>query len=90
VKKKPISQNKFEVIASRVMQCGVREEIKVRRQEVVEKVKCFRYWRIGHYKWECPNIEEERRRYKKIAVYVAMLQKAQQKRRLVHPTWKKV
>ena len=90
VKKKPISQNKFEVIASRVMQCGVREEIKVRRQEVVEKVKCFRYWRIGHYKWECPNIEEERRRYKKIAVYVAMLQKAQQKRRPVHPTWKKV
>jgi len=31
-KRKPIPQNKFEVIASRVMQCGVREEVSVRRQ----------------------------------------------------------
>jgi len=29
---------------------------------MVEKVKCFRCWGIGHYKWECPNIEVERRR----------------------------
>ena len=43
VKGKPISQNKFEVIASRVMQCRVREEVKVRRQEMVEEVKYFRY-----------------------------------------------
>jgi len=29
-KGKPISQNKFEVLASRVMQCRVREEVEVR------------------------------------------------------------
>jgi len=50
VKGKPISQNKFEVIASRMMQCGVREEIKVRKQEMVEEVKCFRCWGVEHYK----------------------------------------
>jgi len=42
VKGKPISQNKFEVIVGRVMQYRVREQIKVRRQEVMEKVKCFK------------------------------------------------
>ena len=42
-KGKLISQNKFEVIASRVIQCKVREKIKIRRQEVIEEVKCFRY-----------------------------------------------
>ena len=31
-------QNRFEVLASRVMRCGLRGEVKVRRQEVVEKV----------------------------------------------------
>jgi len=56
-KKKSVSQNKFEVIASRVMQCGVREEIKVRRQETMEEVRCFRCWGIGHLKWKCPNIK---------------------------------
>ena len=61
VKGKPISQNKFEMIASRVMQYRVREEVKVRRQETVEEVRCFRCWGIGHYKWECPNIEVERK-----------------------------
>jgi len=30
-KGKPVPQNRFEVIASKVMQCGVREEAKVRR-----------------------------------------------------------
>ena len=46
-----IPQNKFEVIASRVMQCGVREEVKVRRQEIMEKVKCFRCWKISYLKY---------------------------------------
>jgi len=36
-KEKLVPQNRFEVIASRVMQCGVRKEAKVRRQETVEK-----------------------------------------------------
>ena len=43
VKGKQISQNKFEVIVSRVMQYRVREEVKVERQEMVKEVKCFRY-----------------------------------------------
>jgi len=30
-KRRLILQNKFEVIVSRVMQCGVREEVKVRK-----------------------------------------------------------
>ena len=36
-KEKPVPQNRFEVIASRVIQCGVRKEAKVRRQEIVEE-----------------------------------------------------
>ena len=73
VKGKLIPQNKFEVIASRVMQCRVREEVKVRRQETVEEVRCFRCWGVGHYKWECPNIEVERKK----RACMARLQKAQ-------------
>ena len=63
MKREPIPQNKFEVIASRVMQCGVRKEVKVRRQEMVEEeeVRCFRCWRIGYYKWEYSNIKVKRR-----------------------------
>ena len=54
-KKKKLT-NKFEALTSRVMQCSVK---KVRRQEVVrEAVKCFRYGREGHKKWECPKKNE--------------------------------
>jgi len=50
-KKKKLT-NRFETLASRIMQCGVKE---VRRQEVVrEVVKCFGCGREGHKKWECP------------------------------------
>ena len=50
-KEKLVPQNRFEVIVSRVMQCGVREKAKVRRQETVEEgVQCFRCWGIGYYK----------------------------------------
>jgi len=50
-KEKPIPQNRFKIIVSRVMQYGVREKVKVRKQETVEeRVQCFRYWRMGHYK----------------------------------------
>jgi len=66
-----IPQNKFEVIASRVMQCRVREEVKVRKQEMMEEVKCFRCWRVRHLKWECPNIEvEKKKRREKEVVHV--------------------
>jgi len=55
-KKRKVVENKFEVLRSRVMQCGVRE---VRRQEVVrEVVKCFGCGREGHKKWECPRKKE--------------------------------
>jgi len=58
--KKKKSTNKFEALASRVMQCGVKE---VRRQEVVsEVVKCFRCGREGHKKWECPKKNERSRK----------------------------
>jgi len=43
MKRKLISQNKFEMIASRVMQCGVRKKVKVRKQKTIEKeVQYFR------------------------------------------------
>ena len=89
MKGKQISQNKFEAIVNKVMQYKVREEIEVRKQ-VVEEVKCFRCWRVEHHKWEYPSIEVERRRHEEIVVCMAILQKAQQKRRPFHPTWKKV
>jgi len=48
--KERVVENKFEVLRSRVMQCGVRE---VRKQEVVrEVVKCFECGKEGHKKWE--------------------------------------
>ena len=51
VEEKNKTTNKFEMLASRVMQYRVRE---VRRQEVVEQaVKCFWYGKGGHRKWEC-------------------------------------
>jgi len=59
------------------MRYGIREEVKVQRQKrKEEKVKCFRYWVVEHYKWECPNIvaEKERRRREKVA-YVVRPQK---------------
>jgi len=84
-------RNKFKVIASRVMQCGVKEGAEIKRQEMIEEVKCFRCWRIGHYKWECPNIEVEKKREgEEKAVHVVRPQKVQQKGRPAHPNWEKV
>ena len=91
IKRKLVPQNKFEVIVSRVMQCRVKEEVKVRKQETVEEgVQCFRCWGVGHYKWECPNIkvEKERKRSGEV-VCVVSPQKAQQKKRLVCSLWRK-
>ena len=80
------------MLAVRMMQCKLRGEVEVRWQEKVEKeVKCFRCWRVGYQKQECPNIGAEReRRGKEKAAYVARLQKVQQERRPVHPIWEKV
>jgi len=54
-----VAGNKFEVLRSQVIQCGVRE---VRRQEVVkEVVKCFGCDKEEHKKWECPQKKERRK-----------------------------
>jgi len=67
--------NRFEALASRVMQCRVRE---VRRQETVEqKVKCFGYGREGHKKWGCPNMRKKERR-EEIAPQRGVLEKVKQ------------
>jgi len=46
------SQNKFEVLRSRVMQCRV-EERTIKRVGVVE-VECYKYRERGHKYRECP------------------------------------
>jgi len=61
-KRKPIPRNKFEVLLSRVMRCGVREEVRIRKNKMVEEVKCFRCWGVGYFKWECLNIKVEKKR----------------------------
>jgi len=79
-------QNKFEILASRVMQYGVKREVKVRQQEIEEEVKYFRYWEVGHFKWECPSMEVERQRRRKEGVaHVARPQEAQQERKPAYP-----
>jgi len=47
-----ISQNKFEVLKSRVMQCGVEKRM-IKRVGVVE-VECFKCEKKGHKCKECP------------------------------------
>ena len=86
MKGKPTPQNKFKVIVSRVIQCGVREGISMRKQEIEEKgVQYFRYWGMGYYKWKCPNrkVKKEKRRSEEV-VYVVNSQKVQQGKILVH------
>jgi len=85
-KGKPIPQNRFEVIVSRIIQCGVKEKVKVRKQETVEEgVQCFRCRRMEHYKWECPDTKEEKKRRSEEAVHAVSLQKVQQGERLAYP-----
>ena len=79
------------MIANRVMQCRVEEKVKVRKQEIIEEIKYFRYWEVSYLKWKCPNIEvEKKKRKEEEVVYIARPQKAQQKRRLVYSVWKKI
>ena len=45
------------------MQCEVKEEVQVRRQEMAEvEVQCFRCWKMGYYKWECQILILKRKR----------------------------
>ena len=90
-KKKPISRNKFEVLLSKVMRYRVKEEVRIRRNETVEEVKCFRCWGIEYFKWECSDIKVEKKKKRdKEVIYVASLQKAQQEERPVYFLWRKV
>jgi len=68
-----------------MMRCEVKEEVRIRRNEMVEKVKCFRCWGIGYFKWEYPNIEVEKKKKRdKEAAHAASPQKTQQEKRLAY------
>ena len=86
-----IPQNKFEVLKSRVMQCGVKEKM-IRRIGVVE-VECFKCGEKGHKCRECllwkKTREERRSRRVEKVVHVARPQKVQQERRPACPTREK-
>jgi len=73
-----VPQNKFEVLKSRVMQCGL-EGRTIRRVGVIE-VECFKCGEKGHKCKECPLWVKKKR-----AVYMARPQKAQQERKPVRP-----
>jgi len=74
-------QNKFEVLSSRVMQCGVEERVVRSMRTIV--VRCFRCREEGHKCRECPLWIKGRKREK--VVYVAKPQKTQQGRRPARP-----
>ena len=61
-KGKLIPRNKFEVLLSKVMRCGMKEEVKIRRNKIVKEVKCFRCWSVGYFKWKYPNIEVKKKK----------------------------
>ena len=70
-------QNKYEVLSSRVMQCGVGEKT-IRRQEMVE-VEYFKCGEKGHKCREYPLWKGKKLRVVEEVVHVAMPQKVQQK-----------
>jgi len=76
-----VPQNKFEVLRSRIMQCGEGERT-IRRMGVAE-VECFECREKGHKCRECPLWI--RRKNEERAACVAISQKAQQKRRPACP-----
>jgi len=77
-KEEMISCNKFEVLSSRVIQCGVKEKT-IRRQETIE-TEYFKCGERGHKYKGCPLWEKvEKKRVEKRAACVVIPQKAQQK-----------
>ena len=74
--------NKFEMLSSRVMQCGVEERM-IRRHEVVV-AECFKCGEKGHKCRECPLWEKKER-----VARVAKPQKVYQQKRLMHPVKEK-
>jgi len=84
IKGKLTPQNKFEVLASRVIQCDVKERM-IRKQETV-RVEYFKCGEKGH---KCREYSlwkgEKKLQVVEEMVCVVKPQKAQQKGRLVHP-----
>jgi len=73
-----VPQNKFEVLSSRIMQCGVEERV-VRSMRMVA-IRCFKCREEGHKCRECSLwVKKER------VAHVAMPQKAQRERRPARP-----
>jgi len=73
-----VPQNKFEVLRSRVMQCGVEEKM-IRRQEVAA-VECFKCGEEGDKCKECLLWKQMKK-----AAHMATPQKMQQERRPACP-----
>jgi len=74
-------QNKFEILKSRVMQCGV--EGRTIKSMRIMKVRCFRYREEGHKYRECL-VWVKRKKEEKV-VHVERPQKTQQEERPVCP-----
>jgi len=81
-----VPQNKFEVLRSCVMQCGVEERV-VRNMRMVV-IRCFRCREEGYKYRECP-LWIKRRNEKRV-VCVVKPQKVQQEKRPAHPEKGKV
>jgi len=79
-----VPQNKFEVLRSRVMQCGVEERV-VRNVRMVV-VRCFKCGKEGHKCRECPLWEKKVKRIARPNGGKVH----QQERRPAHPIRKKV
>jgi len=72
-----VPQNKFEILKSKVMQCGVSEK-SIRRVGLVG-VECYKCGGTGHKCRECPlwkKAKEKKRRVEEKAACVAKPQKA--------------
>ena len=69
----------------------MREKVRIRKNKIVEEVKCFRYQGVGYFKWECSNIkvEKKKKRDEKVAC-IASPQKVQQGERLVYSLQRKI
>jgi len=77
-KRKLVLQNKFQVLSSRVMQCGVKERT-IRRQEIVE----VEYFKCGEKRHKCRKCSlwkgEKKMQVVEEVAHVARPQEAQQK-----------
>ena len=81
VKRAEVPQNKFEVLKSQVMQCGIEEKV-VKSMRMVA-VRCFECREQGHKCRDCP-LRIKKKEEEKV-VHVAKPQKTQQEKRPACP-----